>query len=74
MQSLDFDFGLLCLKFTKFLKSWSCVVFREEIVIWVQKKTGVPTIKLDTVDKASGFLKKHHTYIVGLFEKSKVFI
>ncbi|CAH8260665.1 unnamed protein product [Arabidopsis lyrata] len=43
----------------------------EEIVIWVQKKTGVPTIKLDTVDKASGFLKKHHTYIVGLFEKSE---
>ncbi|CAL9221032.1 unnamed protein product [Arabidopsis halleri] len=43
----------------------------EEIVIWVQKKTGVPTIKLDTVDKASGFLKKHHTFIVGLFEKSE---
>lgn len=42
-------------------------------MIWVQKKTGAPTIKLDTVDKASGFLKKHHTFIVGLFEKSEVF-
>ncbi|XP_010503804.1 PREDICTED: protein disulfide isomerase-like 1-6 [Camelina sativa] len=43
----------------------------EEIVIWVQKKTGVRTIKLDTVDKASGFMKKHHTFILGLFENSE---
>jgi protein disulfide-isomerase A1 len=43
----------------------------EEIVIWVQKKTGASTIKLDTVDEASGFLKKHHTFILGLFEKSE---
>lgn len=48
-------------------------MFREEIVIWVQKKTGASTIKLDTVDEASGFLKKHHTFILGLFEKSEVF-
>ncbi|XP_006297318.2 protein disulfide isomerase-like 1-6 [Capsella rubella] len=43
----------------------------EEIVIWVQKKTGAPTIKLETVDKASEFLKKHHTFILGLFENSE---
>ncbi|XP_010487456.1 PREDICTED: protein disulfide isomerase-like 1-6 [Camelina sativa] len=43
----------------------------EEIMIWVQKKTGVPTIKLDSVDKASGFMKKHLTFILGLFENSE---
>ncbi|KFK38962.1 hypothetical protein AALP_AA3G182600 [Arabis alpina] len=43
----------------------------EDIVIWVQKKTGAPTLKLSTVDEASRFLNKHHTFIVGLFEKSE---
>ncbi|CAN8259157.1 unnamed protein product [Cochlearia groenlandica] len=42
----------------------------EDIVIWVQKKTGRPTIKLNTVDEASRFLKKYHTFVVGLFENS----
>lgn len=48
-------------------------VFREDILIWVQKKTGAPTIKLNTVDEAQRFLKKHHAFILGLFEKSEVF-
>ncbi|KAL1199437.1 Protein disulfide isomerase-like 1-6 [Cardamine amara subsp. amara] len=43
----------------------------EEIVIWVQKKTGASTVKLNTIDEASKFLKKHHTFILGLFEKSE---
>ncbi|KAF3521757.1 hypothetical protein F2Q69_00046812 [Brassica cretica] len=35
----------------------------EEIVIWVQKKT------VNTVDEAQRFLKKYHTFVVGLFNK-----
>ncbi|KAL0696665.1 hypothetical protein Bca4012_063845 [Brassica carinata] len=41
----------------------------EEIVIWVQKKTGSPIITVNTVDEAQRFLKKYHTFVVGLFNK-----
>ncbi|XP_010545702.1 PREDICTED: protein disulfide isomerase-like 1-6 [Tarenaya hassleriana] len=41
----------------------------EDIVIWVQKKTGVPVTRISSVDEAQGFLKKYHTFIVGLFNK-----
>ncbi|XP_038895787.1 protein disulfide isomerase-like 1-6 [Benincasa hispida] len=41
----------------------------EEIVIWVQKKTGVPVININSLNEAKEFLKKHHMFIVGRFEK-----
>ncbi|CAN6927885.1 unnamed protein product [Brassica oleracea] len=41
----------------------------EEIVIWVQKKTGAPIVTVNTVDEAQRFLKKYHTFVVGLFNK-----
>lgn len=51
-----------------------CVLlYREDIVIWVQKKTGAPIITVNTVDEAQRFLKKYHTFVVGLFEKFEVF-
>lgn len=50
----------------------SCHVFREEIVIWVQKKTGVPVINTNSLNEAKEFLKKHHMFVVGRFEKFEV--
>lgn len=47
-------------------------LFREEIVIWVQKKTGVPVINISTLNEAEEFLKKHHMFVVGRFEKFEV--
>lgn len=47
-------------------------MFREDIVIWVQKKTGAPIITVNAVDEAQRFLKKYHTFVVGLFEKFEV--
>ncbi|CAL9218649.1 unnamed protein product [Arabidopsis halleri] len=41
----------------------------EDIVIWVQKKTGAPIITLNTIDEAQRFLNKYHTFVLGLFEK-----
>ncbi|ESQ30226.1 hypothetical protein EUTSA_v10011373mg [Eutrema salsugineum] len=41
----------------------------EDIVIWVQKKSGAPIITVNTVDEAQRFLKKYHTFVVGLFNK-----
>ncbi|CAG7867962.1 unnamed protein product [Brassica rapa] len=41
----------------------------EEIVIWVQKKTGAPIVTVNTVDEAQRFLKKYHTFVVALFNK-----
>ncbi|KAL3511787.1 hypothetical protein ACH5RR_024504 [Cinchona calisaya] len=43
----------------------------EEIVIWARKKTGVPVIRIRSVPKANEFLKKHSTFVVGLFENFK---
>lgn len=48
------------------------LLYREEIVIWVQKKTGSPIITVNTVDEAQRFLKKYHTFVVGLFNKFEV--
>lgn len=50
------------------------VIFREDIVIWVQKKTGSPIITVNTVDEAQRFLNKYHTFVVGLFNKLEVTI
>ncbi|CAK9324631.1 unnamed protein product [Citrullus colocynthis] len=41
----------------------------KEIVIWVQKKTGVPVISINSLKEAKEFLKKHHIFVVGRFEK-----
>jgi len=41
---------------------------RDEIVIWVRKKTGVPTMRLSSVSEAKQFLKRNQTSAVGLFE------
>uniref|UniRef100_M4DCV2 protein disulfide-isomerase n=1 Tax=Brassica campestris TaxID=3711 RepID=M4DCV2_BRACM len=41
----------------------------EDIVIWVQKKTGSPIITVNTLDEAQIFLNKYHTFVVGLFHK-----
>lgn len=50
-----------------------CVlVFREDIVIWVQKKTGAPIITVNSLDEAQRFLNKYHTFFVGFFHKFEV--
>lgn len=50
-----------------------CVlVFREDIVIWVQKKTGSSIITVNTLDEAQRFLNKYHTFALGLFHKLEV--
>ncbi|XP_042498216.1 protein disulfide isomerase-like 1-6 isoform X2 [Macadamia integrifolia] len=41
----------------------------EEIAIWARKKTGAPTIRLNSIAEAEQFLKKHPMFIIGLFEK-----
>ncbi|GAA0146260.1 chaperone [Lithospermum erythrorhizon] len=41
----------------------------EEIVIWVRKKTGVPVIRIGSVDEANEFLTKHSTFVIGMFKK-----
>ncbi|WZZ07694.1 hypothetical protein YC2023_093615 [Brassica napus] len=41
----------------------------EDIVIWVQKKTGSAIITVNTLDEAQIFLNKYHTFVVGLFHK-----
>ncbi|URE43249.1 Thioredoxin [Musa troglodytarum] len=42
---------------------------KEEIVIWARKKTGVPVIRLSSINDAEEFLRQHQIFIVGLFEK-----
>ena len=51
---------------------WCEFCFREEIVIWARKKTGVPIIRISSVTEAEEFLKKYHTYVVGFFQKFEV--
>ncbi|KAK7839142.1 protein disulfide isomerase-like 1-6 [Quercus suber] len=46
----------------------------EEIVIWARKKTGVPLIRISSVAEADEFLKKYHTFVIGLFEKFEVIV
>ncbi|KAH7565226.1 hypothetical protein ACOSP7_020516 [Xanthoceras sorbifolium] len=41
----------------------------EEIVIWARKKTGVPVIGISSVNEAEEFLKKYHTFVLGVFDK-----
>ncbi|XP_042433571.1 protein disulfide isomerase-like 1-5 [Zingiber officinale] len=41
---------------------------KEEILIWVRKKTGAPVIRLSSLDAAEDFLRQHQTFIIGHFE------
>ncbi|XP_022848417.1 protein disulfide isomerase-like 1-6 [Olea europaea var. sylvestris] len=41
----------------------------DEIVIWARKKTGAPVIRINSVNEANEFLKKHSMFAVGLFDK-----
>ncbi|KAI4355638.1 hypothetical protein L6164_004388 [Bauhinia variegata] len=41
----------------------------DDIVIWVRKKTSIPVITINSVPDAEEFLKKYHTFVIGLFEK-----
>lgn len=45
---------------------------RDEIVIWVRKKTGVPVVRLSSEDSAKQFLKKCKNYAIGLFDNYEV--
>ncbi|CAA6672888.1 unnamed protein product [Spirodela intermedia] len=40
----------------------------EEIVIWAQKKTGSPVIRLKSTSAAEEFLRAHQTFAIGCFE------
>ncbi|GAU10998.1 hypothetical protein TSUD_112920 [Trifolium subterraneum] len=41
----------------------------EDIVIWATKKTGTPIIRITTEQEAEKFLRKHHNFLVGRFDK-----
>uniref|UniRef100_A0A0D6R390 protein disulfide-isomerase n=1 Tax=Araucaria cunninghamii TaxID=56994 RepID=A0A0D6R390_ARACU len=41
----------------------------DEIVTWVRKKTGVPTVKLSSISEAENFLKRNPTLVVGFFKE-----
>uniref|UniRef100_A0A3B6TE48 protein disulfide-isomerase n=1 Tax=Triticum aestivum TaxID=4565 RepID=A0A3B6TE48_WHEAT len=41
---------------------------KDAIVTWVRKKTGTPVIRLESKDSAEEFLKKGHTFALGLFK------
>lgn len=41
-------------------------------MIWMRKKTGVPVIRLNSVQEAEGFLKMNHMFVLGLFDKYEV--
>lgn len=48
------------------------IVYREEIVIWARKKTGLPIIRVSSVIEANEYQKKHYRFVVGLFSKFEV--
>ncbi|XP_020597975.1 protein disulfide isomerase-like 1-5 [Phalaenopsis equestris] len=41
---------------------------RDEIFIWVRKKTGFPVIRLSSVTAAEEFLKRHQILVIGFFD------
>ncbi|CAL0322041.1 unnamed protein product [Lupinus luteus] len=41
----------------------------DDLVLWARKKTGTPVIRISSVTEADEFLKKHHIFVVGLFDK-----
>ncbi|KAK7261823.1 hypothetical protein RIF29_28144 [Crotalaria pallida] len=41
----------------------------DEIVLGSRKKTSTPIIRISSVTEAGEFLKKYHTFVIGLFEK-----
>lgn len=41
----------------------------DDIVIWARKKTGTPVIRISTEKEAEEFLKKYHTFLIGLFDE-----
>ena len=50
----------------------SLLIIREEIVIWVRKKTGAPVTRLSLVTEAEEFLKNHQIFVIGVFENYEV--
>lgn len=46
--------------------------FRDDIVIWTRKKIGTPVVRISSVAEAEEFLKKYHTFVLGLFAKFEV--
>ncbi|KAF1886514.1 hypothetical protein Lal_00045747 [Lupinus albus] len=45
------------------------IKIRDDLVLWARKKTGTPVIRISSVTEADEFLKKHHTFVIGLFDK-----
>ncbi|KAI9090674.1 hypothetical protein K1719_028527 [Acacia pycnantha] len=41
---------------------------REDIVLWTRKKIGTPVIRINSW-RGEEFLKKYHTFVIGLFDK-----
>ena len=41
-------------------------------MIWARKKIGVPVIRISSVQEAEEFLRKHHAFVIGFFEKNEV--
>lgn len=41
-------------------------------MIWARKRTGSPIIRISSLTEANEFLKKHSTFVVGLFENFEV--
>jgi len=46
--------------------------FRDDIVIWAQKKTSTPVIRISSVAEAEKFLTKYQTFLIGRFENFEV--
>ena len=46
--------------------------FRDDIVIWAQKKTSTPVIRIGSVTEAEKFLRKYQTFLIGRFDKFEV--
>ncbi|KAG7585725.1 Armadillo-type fold [Arabidopsis thaliana x Arabidopsis arenosa] len=62
LKPRGYDVATFCLPIEK-------VFARDDIVIWVQKKTGAPIITLNSVVEAQRFLNKYHTFVLSLFDK-----
>ncbi|KAL2968168.1 hypothetical protein AAZX31_15G015400 [Glycine max] len=41
----------------------------DDIVIWAQKKTSTPVIRIGSVTEAEKFLRKYQTFLIGRFDK-----
>ena len=41
-------------------------------MIWAQKKTSTPVIRIGSVTEAEKFLRKYQTFLIGRFDKFEV--